>query len=50
MSDNDPTAAMLRELASIRRRLETNRLLLGATLAIVAVCLALLIVVASRGP
>jgi hypothetical protein len=42
-------AAAPGELAAIRRRLEFDRFLLGVILAIVAVCLALLIVVAGRG-
>ena len=48
MSDNDPAAAILRELAELRRGADTNRLMLLAIVAIAAVSLALLIVLVAR--
>lgn len=42
-------AALRRDLREIGRRLDSARLLLGAILAMAAVCLALLIILVSRG-
>lgn len=49
MGGNDAGALILGELGELRRRLDFQRLLLGALLAIAAVCLALLLVIAGRG-